>query len=574
MKYLAAFLSIFFIGAIAAAQSPTPGALDQDINKLFDREKTGTDAFASPAVLDKLIYERAVNPDTYLCGAGDVLTMTMLFPLTLQYQMPVSADGAVNIPKYGTVLVNKKTIRQAEKDIQAALAAKNAMAKVSLSLFKPRSIYVTVRGEVESPGLLAVNAATPVSIAVELANAPTESVAKRPNLIPQPLTAGPTFPEQLRKQFFGEPIHVRRSMRRIVVRHADGSVVRADIPKYNATRDERLNPLLREGDEIVVPKQSDDVATIGIYGAVRYPGEFEFIDGDDVATLVALGFGVDEKKNATKAELIRVTAAGGRESLALSPNELASNHTPLRAGDRLIVHAAPNRVAAGVVAVKGEVVLPGVYPIQPGVTTLTELVRLAGGFTREAYPSQCELYRAQTNADGSPADVDREYTRNLHLSFLTLEDSLYYKIEARAQEGFVSVDFHSLFALNDANADVPVVDGDVLIVPRNTMSVQIVGQVARGGFIPWVKGKKLSFYIERAGGYLEDASEGRASVLKGNTRAWLDPSDTEIEPGDLIWIHRNPMVRASNTSEVMGVIASVIAGLAGIASLAITVFRK
>jgi hypothetical protein len=184
------------------------------------------------------------------------------------------------------------------------------------------------------------------------------------------------------------------------------------------------------------------------------------------------------------------------------------------------------------------------------------------------------MYRPQLGPDGNAVDLDREYGRNLRLSLLTLEDTLSYRLESRMREGAVSVDFHRLFGAGDMKADIPVNDGDLLIVPRNTMSVQVLGMVANGGYVPWVKDEKLDYYIARAGGYLEDASTSRVRVVKANTRAWMEPGDTRIEPGDIIWVSRNPQVRASNTSEVLGVLASIIAGVAGIASLMIQVLRK
>jgi polysaccharide biosynthesis/export protein len=220
------------------------------------------------------------------------------------------------------------------------------------------------------------------------------------------------------------------------------------------------------------------------------------------------------------------------------------------------------------------VLSPGVYPINPGKTKLSEVIAMTGGFAADAYPSLAEMYRPQAGSDGNLIDPDREYVRNLRLSILTMEDTLTYRTEARAREGIVSVDFYKLFVKGDNSADVPVFDGDIIIIPKNTMTVQVIGMVVNGGYVPWKQGAKLDYYIAKTNGYLEDASKSRVRVLKGNTRAWLEPEETEIEPGDLIWVHRNPQIRASNSTEVLAMLASVIAALAGIASLVISVLRK
>ncbi len=576
MKKNPIFILLFLCLCAATLQAQEAGGSfpESDLGKLLDKDKSVLPGMSTLTSIEQLPVERAVNPETYRVGAGDLLAVNLVQPMNLQYVLPVSADGSLMIPRVGAIPLREKTLRECEQELLAALGKKYPVVKGTLSLFRPRAIYVQVSGDVEAPGLYTVTSATPVSVALAMASVKKEETAKSVVPFAQPGPKDKGYYQRIARQVFGDDPRSARSFRRVFIRRAGGEVESADLVRYAATRDERANPMLREGDEILVPPRDPAAPTVGIFGAVRKPGEYEFVEGDNVALLVRIGMGVNRAEKPAFAEIVRRDAEGRETSLPLAIEGIENNETPLQPGDRLLVKGSEPRALGGKAAVRGEVNIPGVYPITPGKTMLTDLVKMAGGFTASAWPGLCEMYRPQIGSDGNTIDLDREWARNLHLSLLTLEDTLSYRLESRMREGAVSVDFHRLFTLNDAKADVPVYDGDMLLVPRNTMSVQVIGMVANGGFIPWVKDEKLDYYIARAGGYLEDASTSRVRIVKGNTRAWVEPGDTQIEPGDIIWVHRQPQVRASNTSEVLGVLASIIAGVAGIASLMIQVLRK
>ncbi len=554
--------------------SQTTSPVDSDLSKLFEKSKAGIEGLTSAASFEKIPLERAVNPVTYICGAGDVISLNIVMPYNAQITLPISTDGIFSIPRVGAVQLQGKTLKNAEKEILSSLNRRYPNAQASISLYRPRFIYVTVTGDVENPGLYTITSATPVSVAINLANTKDDKAVTSTQPFKPTEQKPKGYYTNLSKQFFGDNLRTHRSYRHIYIQRSSGVVESVDLVKYYATRDEKYNPLLREGDEIVVPVRDIAAPTIGVYGAINKPCEYEYVVGDDIATLIKLGLGLNQELHPTSAELVRQSKDGLDEKIQINIDGIENNTTALLPGDRIIIKGNPVRASTGKVAVKGEVITTGVFPIAPGKTLLSEVMKMTGGFTPDAYPAMSEMYRMQINSDGTPIDLDREYARNLHLSLLTLEDTLSYRLESRLREGFVSVDFYKLFELHDQSADVPLFDGDVIIVPRNTMTVQVLGMVANGGYMPWKKDASLDYYIKRANGYLEDASKSRVRIIKANTRAWLDPDDTSIEPGDIIWVHRNPQVRASNTVEVLGVIASVVAGVAGITSLAIQVLRK
>ncbi|MBR9978202.1 MAG: SLBB domain-containing protein [Bacteroidetes bacterium] len=544
-----------------------------ELSPMSQRKDRGGDASALLS-RDAIPVARTVDAQHYYCGAGDVFSLVLTLPVSIETVLPVSADGSLVIPRLGAVQVAGLSLADAREKVFAALREKYTRVDGTLSLIQPRTILVRVQGEVRSPGLLQVTAATPVSMALHLADqAGKETTQTKLGPVQAETPAPPMgYRQRVAQRWFGTQEMETRALRRIIVQHADGSVSRADLSMYEGTRDAQYDPLLREGDVLVVPHRDAGNPTIAVLGAVRRPGVFEFIPGDRVSDLVRMGFGLDADRTVLSAELIRTD--GQTTDIDLASLRQESNNTALRAGDRLFVYADATRSSnSGAAVADGELQDPGIYPIVAGQTTLAELVTMAGGFSKHAWPGHSELYRRQTGIDGFALDEARDRERNFEKSPLHYEDTLYFNTSERLREGRVAVDFHRLFILGDRMADVTLEDGDILLVPRNSGTVYVYGQVNNGGFIAWSEGKNYEWYIAQAGGYGASASEGRAAVIKASTREWADPATAVIEPGDMIFVPHTPLVRLASTSDILAVTAAIVGSLTGLAGLLVALLR-
>jgi len=543
-------------------------------NPLMQKDGKSGEAAASVLGRETAPVARTVEPELYVCGANDLMSLVITMPVNVEAVLPVSADGSLVIPKVGAIPIGGKTLAEARRDVTDVLKRKYPAFEGTLTLLQPRPILVKIRGEVKTPGLLRVTAGTPVSMALQMAavEQEPESTTKMQLMQQGDGVSNPNYRQRLGARYFGSWETERRALRRIVIQHADGSTSRADIPMYEATRDGRYDPLLREGDIIIVPQRDVSTPTIAVLGAVQRPGVFEYMRGDRLSDLLRMGFGLDPTKTVTGAELTRE----GKESIDIPVSTLGGegvNDMELEPGDRLIVYARRQSGNLGTAVVDGEVEQPGAYPIVPGETRLSELVKMAGGFTSQAWPGLSELYRRQIGIEGVAPDPSREKDRTFEKSPLVNEDTLYWSMNARLREGQVAVNFHRLFVAKQAAADVPLEDGDVLLVPRNTRTVYVYGQVNTHGFVPWSEGKDFEWYIAQAGGIGESADEDRAAVIKSNTRAWVNPEDAVIEPGDMIYVPHEPLVPVASTTELLAVVAAIAGSLAGVAGLVISILN-
>ncbi len=148
-----------------------------------------------------------------------------------------------------------------------------------------------------------------------------------------------------------------------------------------------------------------------------------------------------------------------------------------------------------VVAVQGEVRIPGVYPVAPG-TSAGALVPVVGGLTPEVDLGQIELSRFEVTEDGGS------------------QSSVRNTIDAR----------------KESLARVPLQPGDIVrfnprFSQRDAGSVFLSGEFKRPGVYTIRRGEKLSEIVERAGGlttesYPEGSVFTRARVKEQEQQAF------------------------------------------------------
>ena len=121
-------------------------------------------------------------------------------------------------------------------------------------------------------------------------------------------------------------------------------------------------------------------------------------------------------------------------------------------------------------------------------------------------------------------------------------------------------------------ADVPVRDGDVLLIPKKATYVAVTGQVFNPTAVSFQPGRSASWYLSQAGGMTQLANKKAAFVIradgsvisaKNNSDLWSgDPMSAVLRPGDSIVVpERAPNVGGRNWSNVFQA-AQVAASLA------------
>ena len=235
-------------------------------------------------------------------------------------------------------------------------------------------------------------------------------------------------------------------------------------------QNERVLP----GDVLYVAEGSRQVLVLG---EVARPGAYEFRRGDRLLDALALAGGLTPEAWEEQVSLTRQTAQGTQvftvDFSELMTNRFLADNLPLESGDVIIVP----RAARGVI-VMGEVQNPGYYQFKAGDSVL-DAVMLAGGLLESADAQRVSLTR-QT---------------------------------AQGAQVF-TVDFAQLMENRVLTDNLSLERGDVIIVPRATRGVVVMGEVQRPGYYQFKAGDSVLDAIMLAGGLLESADAQWISLTR------------------------------------------------------------
>jgi protein involved in polysaccharide export with SLBB domain len=436
---------------------------------------------------------------------------------------------------------------------------------------------VTVQGDVSTPGEYALSAADRADVAVDIANKidPSMQPGKEPG------TQKQADLDQLGKKhlqaLFGEREEAPASKRYLTVAHEDGTMDRIDLVRFNSMHDPKASPPLRQGDVIDVPFRDMMHPGIGVYGAVQAPGEFEFVQGDSLSSAIKYAFGPSANADLQHVELSRIGAGDttGRPQVydLVSIQAHTAQDVPLQPNDRVILRSLPEENRAAIVEVIGEVGEPGPYPIDDGHTTLSQVVQEAGGLTAKAYPAAGVIKR-HSHEDRLTAGSPEDIAQTIRLEDLTVSDTTNFYRQLSMRPPTVVTDMYRLFVQGDRSADVRLEDGDEIVIPKRPTSVYVYGFVNNAGFVNYQSDAPLRYYIAQAGGYAQGGDKSETVVVKLRSKAWMDPSDTKIEPGDEIFVPKEPDYSEDYKLQRLTTIVTVVTTVFSAISLYFYLTRK
>ncbi len=494
-------------------------------------------------------YDATVDTNKYVLGPGDILNVGIWGATPVSTTLSVTPEGAIVIPTFGVLQVGGMTLSEAKAYARNQLSRQFKKAEITLTLVYPRDFYVVVAGEVKTPARYRATSFDRVDRVFTLANLPLNS---------NDTTSPPPF-----------------SLRKIKLVHSNGTTQNVDLLKFYQSGDISEDPYLQQGDAVVVPKEDVTVGNISISGAVKMPGIYEYVPGDRIKDLLEISQGLTPIADSSSADVFFWNGQGYTRKI-VDLRDSAALDMPLAVNSRMVIPFDRARVNNYYVWVNGEVRSPGIYPIVPDSTKLSEVIKMAGGFTRWASLEGSVVYRSmQPDALFPPPPSPPSWFVN-RATGINAEALNYAASELNMRYGqeIVSTDFVKLFADKDEKYDFTLQSGDVISVPQTRNAIYVFGQVKYPGYVNFRGGWSYSDYVSAAGGYTEGAEEANTRILKRGTYQWYKPGETTIEPGDLVFVPRisiKPELYSWNLfKDIIGTIGSV----ASIALTAILVIRS
>lgn len=494
-----------------------------------------------------LVMEGAINENEYIVGPGDVFTIGIGGAPPQEKRATVSGDGILIISEGGAFHIAGKTLAEAKVIILAGLRPIYSNVNLEIALTEVRQFYVHVSGEVQTPGR---HVMVPIA---RVEDAVAAAMGDR----------GPFMALRELREKIWESSNLP-GLRNVEVRRSDGTALRVDLLYYYATGDLSHNPYLLDGDRVFVPSierggpllvhvEREGEATGEPHE--RYTTGYDYRPDDTLTRLLEVRGGYQLVREVDTVQLLRADTSGRLISRTVDVTAIrngSQEDVRLLPLDRILI---PRPVVEyGTATAVGFLQFPGSYPIIENETTLRELIEAAGGLRPDALLRGAYLERAgisvelvnlerqrMAEATASAQDLMRQDAlreeqatyENARLSDLSFS-SRYYLTRELEHLQRLSIAFTNNI---DDIPDVVLQDGDRLVVPRDPQAVHVVGQVRYPGYVPYVEGANVDYYIGQVGGlgpaatsiYLQDIGSGYIGDPRGQT----------IRSGDVIFVDRS-----------------------------------
>lgn len=498
-----------------------------------DTLPSSADVMSGRSVAGPLL-ESVISRTEYVLGPGDVVNLSIFGFQNQSYTLTISPEGTLVIPTVGVVRVAGKNLHTAERDLARRVRSFYHDVQVELTLAAVRSFKVFLLGDVPNPGVREANAAMRVSEILPAVSA--DGIARR----------------------------------NVVLKRSNGRTLTVDLARFLYLGELDQNPVLLEGDIVQVPV-IDEVVTI--QGRVARPGQYELRSGETLSDLIQLANAGGEFRAdaADTLRLLRFSDDGRGEVLPISREDALSDRgrqLMLEPFDALFVPALSHYRETRAATILGEVVRPGIYPIEHEVTTVRDLIRMAGGFTPNASLIHATLRRKRNE---SMIDADARL-QSIPPEFMSEDERRILQVMNRADDRNVVIDFREMFASEDSALDVALQDGDRLLIPEFRNEITVLGAVVQPGIVSFEAGRGVDYFVNLAGGYSNRADKNDVMVLKAKLQNRLHRDDVVyLEPGDQIVVPfeepRTLMDRVRSAENVLSTISGFVLTVVGLNQL-------
>ena len=355
---------------------------------------------------------------------------------------------------------------------------------------------------------------------------------------------------------------------------------------------------LRENDVLFIPTKQEMMTerTITIRGEVQFPGIYKYADNETIEDFVLQAGGLTDK-----ASLINVNVSRRVNDLkATHPDSIIAQTFNLSLKDGFVVDGAPGfklmpfdevsvRKSPGYseqqnVEVEGEVMFAGTYALTKRNSRLSDLFKIAGGNTDQAYITGARLMRKANEAEKARMEAvlkmqqEQQQKNLLQLAASSNNASAIQQTAEGAkkadlekfnvpEEYPVGIDLAAAIKNPGSDADLILREGDRLVVPQYNGTVKVNGAVMYANTVAYEKGKRVSYYINQSGGYASDAMKKRAYIIYMNGKVAKVSHGAKVQPGCEIVIPAK-LKRKATVAETMSMGASLSSIAAMIATIA------
>ena len=341
-------------------------------------------------------------------------------------------------------------------------------------------------------------------------------------------------------------------------------------------------PLANE-DVLFIPTQSELISNryVQINGEVLSPGRFQWAANMTIEDLVMKAGGLTDAASVAKVtvsrRLVDPKATEATSDLAKTysfslKDGFVIDGTPgftLEPYDIVQVFRSPGFHTPRTITVEGEVNFAGSYTLEKKNQRLSDLVKMAGGITEDAYVEGARLERRMNETERARLRIAMQTVRMSQES----DDSV--AVEKVQQSDVYRVGIRLEEALKNPGGDADVVlrEGDRLIIPEYEGTVKISGDVMYPNTVAYTDGKDYRWYVRQSGGFGDRAKKRKAYVIYPNGTMAQVNHGAKITPGCEIIVPSKPKREAITTAQWVG-IGSTVASIGTMVATIIYMITK
>ncbi|MFN3588134.1 MAG: SLBB domain-containing protein [Spirosomataceae bacterium] len=418
------------------------------------------------------------TPKNYILGSGDKLSVDLYGFSQASYDVAVSPDGYISIPKAGLIYVAGQTIEVAKQKIASKLSrffaglsdGMSGSTLIAISLNNVRAIKVTILGEVVAPGTYTVTSLTSMLNALYTAGGPNEI----------------------------------GSYRNIQLVRAGRVINTLDLYEFMMKGYANSDFILQDQDVIQV---NPYVSRIAAEGFTKRTGLFELLPNESLNKLIEYAGGFHQYAYTHQVKVYRVT-----------PREYKINTVPtnefgrfmMQNGDSLVVEKIIDRYE-NLVKVTGAVFRPGDYSLDESPTLLS-VINSAEGLKEDAFIGRISIVRTLddlrlTNISVNLKDIQTGKIADIPLR--RLDEIIVPSVFDLTEQTYVRIQG----AINNPDAEI-------------------------GVELPYVKDLTIEDVIVRVGGLTEAASLSRIELVRRKRN--VDPTKLEAQISDIFYFDVSP----------------------------------
>ncbi|PSQ85292.1 MAG: sugar ABC transporter substrate-binding protein, partial [Bacteroidetes bacterium QH_2_63_10] len=306
---------------------------------------------------------------------------------------------------------------------------------------------------------------------------------------------------------------------------------------------------------------------VQISGAVKDTGRYAYRDDMTLKDLILQANGFTEGASLQTVEVTRMVEQRGDDQMRartlqvplidadLDPQQVtfsvedttraldAAEEFRLRHRDRVFIRQDPSFQPQETVTVQGQVEYPGEYTLLRDNERLSSVLQRAGGVRPTGYLKGGRLLRRQQTEEG------------------TIGQTTVEQVIVQMQQA----------VRGDPEEDVVLQPGDEVVIPTQPNTVAVRGNVANEGLIKHEAGRRVEYYLDRAGGTRQNTeavllTQASGATFRVNT-GWFRRTPT-VDDGAVIRVVEEPQSEqeqqidyaeiASNVTQILSSALTVV----------------